>query len=55
MSWPNADSFGPTYEVLHPLTNNPVKIPDRGWRWKEGTFNHIAKEQMESMQILKTT
>ncbi len=43
MSWPNADSFGPTYEVLHPLTNNPVKIPDRGWRWKEGTFNHIAK------------
>lgn len=43
MSWPNADSFGPTYEVLLPLTNNPVKIPDRGWRWKEGTFNHIAK------------
>ncbi|EBR3724747.1 site-specific DNA-methyltransferase [Enterobacter cloacae complex sp. 2025EL-00025] len=43
MSWPNADSFGPTYEVLHPLTNNPVKIPDRGWRWKEETFNEIAK------------
>ncbi|EGT4288830.1 site-specific DNA-methyltransferase [Cronobacter sakazakii] len=43
MSWPNADSFGPTYEVLHPLTNNPVKIPDRGWRWKEDTFNDIAK------------
>ena len=43
MSWPNADSFGPTYEVLHPLTNNPVKIPDRGWRWKEDTFNYVAK------------
>ncbi|HEJ9416517.1 TPA: site-specific DNA-methyltransferase [Proteus mirabilis] len=43
MSWPNADSFGPTYEVLHPLTNKPVKIPDRGWRWKEDTFNDIAK------------
>jgi adenine-specific DNA-methyltransferase len=35
MSWPNADTFGPTYEVLHPITKKPVNIPDRGWRWKE--------------------
>lgn len=39
MSWPNANTFGPNYEVLHPLTNKPVKIPDRGWRWKRETFN----------------
>jgi adenine-specific DNA-methyltransferase len=38
MSWPNASTFGPRYEVLHPLTGRPVKIPDRGWRWKEETF-----------------
>ena len=43
MSWPNANTFGPTYEVLHPKTKKAVKIPDRGWRWKEDTFNDAAK------------
>jgi DNA modification methylase len=38
MSWPNANSFGPRYDVLHPLTKKPVKVPERGWRWKEDTF-----------------
>jgi adenine-specific DNA-methyltransferase len=42
MSWPNANTFGPTYEVKHPITKNPVKIPDRGWRWKIETFNEAA-------------
>lgn len=43
MSWPNANTFGPRYEVLHPATGRPVKVPDRGWRWKELTFNEAAK------------
>jgi adenine-specific DNA-methyltransferase len=43
MSWPNADTFGPRYEVLHPITKEPVKIPNRGWRWKEETFNDAAR------------
>ncbi|WDP92367.1 MAG: site-specific DNA-methyltransferase [Desulfobacter sp.] len=43
MSWPNANTFGPDYEVKHPKTGQPVKIPDRGWRWKEDTFNEAAK------------
>lgn len=38
MSWPNANTFGPRYEVIHPSTGKPVKIPERGWRWKEETF-----------------
>lgn len=42
MSWPNADTFGPRYDVLHPITNNPVKVPDRGWRWKLETFEEAA-------------
>ncbi len=42
MSWPNADTFGPRYEVLHPKTGKPVKIPERGWRWKQSTFNTAA-------------
>jgi len=29
MSWPNANTFGPRYEVRHPLTKKPVKIPER--------------------------
>lgn len=42
MSWPNAETFGPTYQVIHPKTGNPVKIPDRGWRWKIDTFSEAA-------------
>jgi len=42
MSWPNSDTFGPTYDVLHPLTNKTTKKPDRGWRWNKTTFdNHL--------------
>lgn len=43
MSWPNANTFGPRYEVKHPITGKPVKIPDRGWRWKEDSFTDAAK------------
>jgi len=42
MSWPNADTFGPRYDVLHPKTGNIVKVPDRGWRWKKETFDEAA-------------
>ncbi|WP_273008971.1 site-specific DNA-methyltransferase, partial [Spongiibacter tropicus] len=45
MSWPNANTFGPRYEVLHPKSQKPVKIPDRGWRWKEDTFNEAAQRK----------
>ncbi len=39
MSWPNGETFGPRYDVLHPSTKKPTKVPDRGWRWNESTFN----------------
>lgn len=39
MSWPNAETFGPRYDVIHPATNKPTKVPDRGWRWNEATFS----------------
>ncbi len=42
MSWPNANTFGPDYEVLHPKTKKAVKVPDRGWRWKKETFEEAA-------------
>ena len=29
ISWPGGG--GPKYEVLHPITKRPVKIPNRGW------------------------
>jgi adenine specific DNA methylase Mod len=43
MSWPNAETMGPRYEILHPKTGKVVKIPDRGWRWKVETFYDAAK------------
>lgn len=39
MSWPNSDTFGPTYDILHPVTNKPTKKPDRGWRWNKETLD----------------
>ena len=45
MSWPNSDTFGPTYDVLHPVTHKPTKKPDRGWRWNKETFDsHLDYE-----------
>lgn len=49
MSWPNANTFGPRYDVLHPETKRPVKVPDRGWRWKQDTFN----EQLSLGPVVK--
>lgn len=31
ISWPGGG--GPKYEVLHPITNKPCKVPDSGWRF----------------------
>lgn len=51
ISWPGGG--GPKYEVLHPTTHKPVRIPSRGWitnketmqRWiEEGRVNFGADE-----------
>lgn len=39
LSWPNANTYGPKYKILHPITKKEVRIPERGWRWIERTFN----------------
>lgn len=41
VSWPNGNTFGPRYDVLHPITKMPVKVPDRGWRWSKNTFESL--------------
>lgn len=54
MSWPNAKTFGPRYEIKHPKTGEAVKIPDRGWRWKQDTFEDAAKiENGEYKEIVE--
>lgn len=40
ISWPGGG--GPKYEVLHPITQRPVKIPNRGWVYP-------TKERMEEI------
>lgn len=40
ISWPGGG--GPTYEVLHPITGKPCKIPERGWVYP-------TKERMEEI------
>jgi adenine-specific DNA-methyltransferase len=43
MSWPNAQTEGPRYEVISPVTSKPVPIPTKGWRWTEDTFREAEK------------
>jgi adenine-specific DNA-methyltransferase len=40
ISWPGGD--GPTYEVLHPETGLPCKIPEAGWRFS--TFEEMQRQ-----------
>jgi adenine-specific DNA-methyltransferase len=40
MSWPNGQTYGPRYDVLHPKTKKPCKVPERGWRWTKDTFDY---------------
>jgi adenine-specific DNA-methyltransferase len=42
VSWPNAKTYGPRYDVIHPATMKPCKVPDRGWRWIPETFNSLV-------------
>ena len=41
VSWPNGQTYGPRYDVLHPKTKQPCKVPDRGWRWTKETFDSM--------------
>jgi len=41
VSWPNGQTFGSRYDVLHPKTNKPCKVPERGWRWTKETFDTL--------------
>lgn len=45
VSWPNANTIGPDYDVLHPTLGVPVAMPDRGWRWKKETFDSLIDYQ----------
>ncbi|HDY7739896.1 TPA: site-specific DNA-methyltransferase [Vibrio vulnificus] len=45
VSWPNANTIGPDYDVLHPTLGIPVARPDRGWRWKKETFDSLVDYQ----------
>ena len=42
VSWPNATTVGPRYDVQHPISGKRVAVPDRGWRWKKETFDSQA-------------
>lgn len=42
ISWPGGG--GPKYEVLHPITKKPVKIPSRGWLTSEDNMRDWIKQ-----------
>ncbi len=46
ISWPGGG--GPKYQILHPVTQKPVKIPSRGWLTNETTMKEwIAQGRVE--------
>lgn len=42
ISWPGGG--GPKYEVLHPLTGKPCKIPSSGWRFSAERMKELLRE-----------
>lgn len=42
ISWPGG--VGPRYEVLHPGTGKPAKLPSTGWRYTEERMEQLLKE-----------
>lgn len=46
ISWPGGG--GPDYEVLHPVTNKPVKIPSRGWLFQKP----VLEEHIRNGRVL---
>ena len=42
ISWPGGG--GPKYNVLHPVTHKPVKIPSRGWLTNEKTMEEWIRQ-----------
>ncbi|MFZ2727172.1 MAG: site-specific DNA-methyltransferase [Methylococcaceae bacterium] len=50
VSWPNGTTIGQKYDVLHPITKKPVKVPNRGWRWTKETFDGYLDNK--NIQIL---
>ncbi|WP_175953657.1 site-specific DNA-methyltransferase [Schaalia sp. Marseille-Q2122] len=42
ISWPGGG--GPRYEVLHPVTGMPVKIPSGGWRFQEDRMAELIQQ-----------
>ncbi|WP_104422270.1 site-specific DNA-methyltransferase [Methylobacter tundripaludum] len=41
ISWPGGG--GPRYDVLHPRTGLPCKVPESGWRFEESTMKQQIK------------
>jgi adenine-specific DNA-methyltransferase len=42
IAWPGG--VGPRYEVLHPITGKPVKLPSAGWRYTEDRMKQLLQE-----------
>ncbi|WP_298367583.1 site-specific DNA-methyltransferase [uncultured Lutibacter sp.] len=50
LSWPNGQTYGPRFDILHPITKKPCNVPDRGWRWKKETFDeYLDYENIEEL------
>ncbi len=50
VSWPNGQTFGPRYDILHPKTKKPCRVPERGWRWTQETFfSFLDYENVEEL------
>ena len=41
ISWPG--DGGPRYDVIHPKTNKPCKVPESGWRFEESSMKMQIK------------
>ncbi|AIG27910.1 site-specific DNA-methyltransferase [Brevibacillus laterosporus] len=53
ISWPGGG--GPVYDVLHPVTKKPVKVPARGWAYTEQRMKEFLQADLIHFGIDETT
>ena len=46
ISAPKSTGKADTYEIIHPKTKKPVKIPSRGWAFKEKTMEEMISKNL---------
>jgi adenine-specific DNA-methyltransferase len=52
INWPGGN--GPTYEIVHPTTGKPCKLPTSGWRYPTECFGKSTKKVRLYLEMMNS-